>query len=314
MELQIYSPTEENSIKQIDWNFDELKKEITKKAEMYGSLVYTDETIKEAKNDRAKLNKFIKALEDKRKDVKKMMIEPYTQFESQVKELVSLISNANNNIDSQVKSYEQKKRDEKLEKVREIYDKAMSVEGAEGIADILPFEKVFKESYLNSSTTFKLVTNEIEDLRDRVRHDLEVINEDASEYQFEMKQAYLKNLDMTEALSVKQRYEENARKKAEYESQRKLEMEARKAKEEAEAQKLSQAGKTTNVSELDEVVQQVEAAQPEEVSAKAENTEVTENEEIHTIVIKVSGTGNQLNALGAFLTGNKIRYEQLQVQ
>lgn len=314
MELQIYSPTEENSIKQIDWNFDELKKEITKKAEMYNSLVYTDETIKEAKNDRAKLNKFIKALEDKRKDVKKMMLEPYTQFESQVKELVSLISNANNNIDSQVKSYEQKKRDEKLEKVREIYDKAMSVEGAEGIADILPFEKVFKESYLNSSTTFKLITNEIEDLRDRVRHDLEVINEDASEYQFEMKQAYLKNLDMTEALSVKQRYEENARKKAEYESQHKLEMEARKAKEEAEAQKLSQAGKTTNVSEPDEVVQQMEAAQPEEVSVKAENTEVTENEEIHTIVIKVSGTGNQLNALGAFLTGNKIRYEQLQVQ
>ena len=243
-----------------------------------------------------------------------MMLEPYTQFESQVKELVSLISNANNNIDSQVKSYEQKKRDEKLEKVREIYDKAMSVEGAEGIADILPFEKVFKESYLNSSTTFKLITNEIEDLRDRVRHDLEVINEDASEYQFEMKQAYLKNLDMTEALSVKQRYEENARKKAEYESQRKLEMEARKAKEEAEAQKLSQAGKTTNVSEPDEVVQQMEAAQPEAVSVKAENTEVTENEEIHTIVIKVSGTGNQLNALGAFLTGNKIRYEQLQVQ
>ena len=314
MELQIYNPTEENSIKQIDWNFDELKKEITEKTEMYDSLVYTDETIKEAKNDRAKLNKLIKALEDERKNVKKRMLEPYTKFESQVKELVSLILNANSNIDSQVKSYEQKKRDEKLEKVREIYEKAMSVEGAEGIADILPFERVFKESYLNSSTTFKLITNEIEDLRDRVRHDLEVINEDASEYQFEMKQAYLKNLDMTEALSVKQKHEENARKKAEYEAQRKAEMEARKAKEEAEAQRLSQAGKTTDVSETDEAVQQMEAAQPEEVSAEAENPKATENEEMYTIVIKVSGTGNQLNALGAFLTGNKIKYEQLNVQ
>ena len=89
MELEIYNPTKENTVKQIDWNFEELKKEITEKAEMYDSLVYTDENIKEAKADRAKLNKFIKVLEDKRKDVKKMMLEPYTQFESQVKELVS---------------------------------------------------------------------------------------------------------------------------------------------------------------------------------------------------------------------------------
>ena len=82
MELEIYNPTKENTVKQIDWNFEELKKEITEKAEMYGSLVYTDENIKEAKADIAKLNKFIKVLEDKRKDVKKMMLEPYTQFES----------------------------------------------------------------------------------------------------------------------------------------------------------------------------------------------------------------------------------------
>ena len=66
MELEIYNPTKENTVKQIDWNFEELKKEITEKAEMYGSLVYTDENIKEAKADRAKLNKFIKFLEDKR--------------------------------------------------------------------------------------------------------------------------------------------------------------------------------------------------------------------------------------------------------
>ncbi|MBS5620451.1 DUF1351 domain-containing protein [Eubacterium sp.] len=305
MELEIYNPTKENTVKQIDWNFEELKKEITEKAEMYGSLVYTDENIKEAKADRAKLNKFIKVLEDKRKDVKKMMLEPYTQFESQVKELVSIIGEANDNIASQVKAYTEKLREEKREKVKEIYDKAMSVEGAEGIAEILTFGRVFKESFLNSSTTFKSIVNEIEDLRDRVRHDLEVINADTGEYQFEMKQAYLKNLDMTEAISVKQQFEENARKKAEYEAKRKAEMEERKAREEAEAQKVVQAGKQV-------VVEQ----QPEETQQEVEATKIVEatvtEERKFAVSFKVYGTQKQLRELKVFLTSNNIEYGPIQ--
>ena len=305
MELEIYNPTKENTVKQIDWNFEELKKEITEKAEMYGSLVYTDENIKEAKADRAKLNKFIKVLEDKRKDVKKMMLEPYTQFESQVKELVSIIGEANDNIASQVKAYTEKLREEKREKVKEIYDKAMSVEGAEGIAEILTFDRVFKESFLNSSTTFKSIVNEIEDLRDRVRHDLEVINADTEEYQFEMKQAYLKNLDMTEAISVKQQFEENARKKAEYEAKRKAEMEERKAREEAEAQKVVQAGK-----------QVVEEQQSEETQQEVETTKTVEatitEERKFTVSFKVHGTQKQLRELKEFLTSNNIEYGPIQ--
>jgi hypothetical protein len=305
MELEIYNPTKENTVKQIDWNFEELKKEITEKAEMYGSLVYTDENIKEAKADRAKLNKFIKVLEDKRKDVKKMMLEPYTQFESQVKELVSIIGEANDNIASQVKVYTEKLREEKREKVKEIYDKAMSVEGAEGIAEILTFDRVSKESFLNSSTTFKSIVNEIEDLRDRVRHDLEVINADTGEYQFEMKQAYLKNLDMTEAISVKQQFEENARKKAEYEAKREAEMEERKAREEAEAQKVVQAGKQV-------VVEQ----QPEETQQEVEATKIVEatvtEERKFTVSFKVYGTQKQLRELKEFLTSNNIEYGPIQ--
>lgn len=305
MELEIYNPTKENTVKQIDWNFEELKKEITEKAEMYGSLVYTDENIKEAKADRAKLNKFIKVLEDKRKDVKKMMLEPYTQFESQVKELVSIIGEVNDNIASQVKAYTEKLREEKREKVKEIYDKAMSVEGAEGIAEILTFDRVFKESFLNSSTTFKSIVNEIEDLRDRVRHDLEVINADTGEYQFEMKQAYLKNLDMTEAISVKQQFEENARKKAEYEAKRKAEMEERKAREEAEAQKVVQAGKQV-------VVEQ----QPEETQQEVEATKIVEatvtEERKFAVSFKVYGTQKQLRELKEFLTSNNIEYGPIQ--
>ena len=160
MELKIYNPTMDNALKHIDWNFEELKKEVTEKANVYKSLVYTDENIKEAKADRAALNKFSKALNDGKKDVKKMMLEPYSVFEDQVKELIAIVDEANANIDSQVKAYDQKKREEKLIKVEEIYDRTFA--SAEELKEILTFKRVFKESYLNVTTTLKSITNDME--------------------------------------------------------------------------------------------------------------------------------------------------------
>ena len=284
----------DNALKHIDWNFEELKKEVTEKANVYKSLVYTDENIKEAKADRAALNKFSKALNDGKKDVKKMMLEPYSVFEDQVKELIAIVDEANANIDSQVKAYDQKKREEKLIKVEEIYDRTFA--SAEEL----------KESYLNVTTTLKSITNDMEHMRDSVRHDLEVINAETGEYQFEMKKKYIETLNITEALMVKQTYEENARRKAEYEARRKAELEERQAREKAEAEKLAEAGKKEPEQKQESVSQTVEE------EAQEERTEENQEEKTHTIVIRVCGTGNQLNALGEFLTKNNIKYEQIQ--
>ena len=49
-----------------------------------------------------------------------------------------------------------------------------------------------------------------------------------------------------------------------------------------------------------------------EEEAQEERTEENQEEKTHTIVIRVCGTGNQLNALGEFLTKNNIKYEQIQ--
>jgi len=49
MELKIYNPSEENGfLKAIEWNYEELKAELSQKLEDYKGLVYTEEQIKEA--------------------------------------------------------------------------------------------------------------------------------------------------------------------------------------------------------------------------------------------------------------------------
>ena len=66
MELVIYKPTDDQFVKTIDFNFDELKQEITSALEKYQGLVYTDDSIKDAKTDRATLNKFKRGFRGKK--------------------------------------------------------------------------------------------------------------------------------------------------------------------------------------------------------------------------------------------------------
>ena len=55
MEFKIYNPQEEGFLKEIDWNYEELKTEIQGKANDYMNLVYTADQVKDAKKDRANL-------------------------------------------------------------------------------------------------------------------------------------------------------------------------------------------------------------------------------------------------------------------
>ena len=50
---------------QIDFNFEEIRAELAEKLDYYNNLVVTENSIREAKSDRAKLNKLKTAVEDK---------------------------------------------------------------------------------------------------------------------------------------------------------------------------------------------------------------------------------------------------------
>lgn len=122
MELKIYSPQEAGFIQKIDWNFEELKQEISMAAAEYAASVYTDDTIRNAKADRAKLNKFMDALKSKRTEIRKKLLEPDVLFGEQVNELVGIVNAAAKNIDEQIKDYERRQREEKIANSQPVYE------------------------------------------------------------------------------------------------------------------------------------------------------------------------------------------------
>ena len=59
------------------WDFPALKAELQAVLSDFDGLIYTDDTIKDAKKDRTTLNKAKKVIEDARKAYKARCLEPY---------------------------------------------------------------------------------------------------------------------------------------------------------------------------------------------------------------------------------------------
>ena len=228
MELKVNTPTFPEVI---DFNFLELKQEITERASAYMNLVYTEDQIKDAKKDRAALNKFVKALSDERIKVKDECMKPYKDFEAKIKELDGIVSKAIKNIDDQIKGYEEHEKSEKLEKIKELW------ESIEHPAE-MTFEHVFKEKFLNKSCTMGTITQYFKDDVDRFNRDMATL-QNLPEFSFEAVEVYKQTLDINKAISEGKRLAEIQKRKAEQEAEQArlaVEREAELERQNAEAE------------------------------------------------------------------------------
>lgn len=55
MEIRLVNPTEDGFLQKIDWNKAELEENVRSIVAAYQGLVYTEDTVSDAKNDRAPL-------------------------------------------------------------------------------------------------------------------------------------------------------------------------------------------------------------------------------------------------------------------
>lgn len=200
MELEIYSPSQDGFIKAIEWNYEELKREIAEKVQHYANLVYTDEQIKVAKADRAKLRKFVDALESKRKEIKKQCLAPYESFEKQMKEIVAVVNEPILMIDGQVKAYEESEREKKLEQILEIYNNS-------NFPDWATPDKVIDEKWLNASVKISAVEKELNAQLERITKDITTLAQ-LPEFAFEATEIYKDTLDLNKAVEEGRRLSE----------------------------------------------------------------------------------------------------------
>ena len=123
-ELQIVA-LEQNDI--TTWNFEQIKDNLESALAVYENTVYTDETIKSAKDDKATLAKAKKLIEDRRKAYKEQCLAPYTAIAPKIKELVFMIEEQRLLIDDVVKDYTDRQRVRCLSPLQKYYSNNISL-------------------------------------------------------------------------------------------------------------------------------------------------------------------------------------------
>jgi hypothetical protein len=177
------------------------------------------------------LNRFRGALEAKRVEVKKQLLDPYNDFEVKVKELVRMVDEANAGIDAQVKGFEEQIREEKRKAVEGAYGDIVP----EDFRAIMPLEKITDPKWLNATTTIKTAAAAIQQRFDQCMIDLDVIKELGSPYAGQIKALYIQTLDIGKAIAEGKRLEADAAKVKEYEEKKAQKEAGKQAGEAAQA-------------------------------------------------------------------------------
>lgn len=233
MELRIKDITIPSKI---EFNYDELKKEIAEKVEKYTNLVYTDQDIKQAKADKATLNKVKKALNDERIRREKEYMKPFNEFKSEINEIINIIDKPIAIIDKQVKEAEEQKKQEKAHAIEQLFEEM-------GKPEWLNLGAIYNAKWLNATFSMKSVKEEIESKIEQINNDLATLS-NLPEFGFEATEVYKSTLDINRAVNEGKRLAEIQRLKAEAEARAKAEAERAEEirRQQQEAERIKEQG------------------------------------------------------------------------
>ena len=193
----------------INFNFEELKAALQEKISKYENHVYTEGQMTEAKKDLADLRKFTKAMSDERIRIKKEYMKPCDEFEAKIKELDAIVQKPIEQINNQVKFYEDEMKARKRKDIETLWEKTEIQ-----LPIPLTLDHIFNEKWLNSSVKMSAIEKEINERLEQIENDLKTLA-NLPEFSFEATEVYKDTLDMNKAITEGQRLAEMQKRKAE---------------------------------------------------------------------------------------------------
>lgn len=287
MELKIISPGENGFLKEIQWNQEEVKAWVAARVQDYKNIAYTEDQVKDMKKDRADLNKLRTAFESERKRLKKVCMEPYNLFEQQVKEVVALIDEPIQLIDSQLYELEERRKQQKKKDIEALFDTI-------GFQTFVTLDNIFDQKWLNASVSLGKIEEQMKSIMYKIGTDVATIG-NLPEFSFEAMEVYKKTLDLNKAILEGQRLAEIQKQKQQYEEEQKRIAEEKARQEEQEQSVLAEV-----VEETAPVEEKVDAS-PEPVRP-----------DLVQMDFRVWCTKEQLMDLREYLIAHQIKFGRLE--
>lgn len=294
----------------ITTNFDEIKASLTEQMQVYDELKVTESNKAERKKDIATLRKMIKAVNEKRIEVKNECLKPYEEFAEKANELIEIINTPVSTLDNQVKEFEEKQRLEKEIEIRNIYEELIG-----DLKENVPLSSIYDDKWGNVATSIKSIRNDIAGRIEAIQRDVVVIKGMVSDKTEDALANYWNDLDLPRAISIINSYEEYKRKilaqqeeQQKREQERELELERERIRNEERA-RIRQEEQIKEDARLQAIAEQ-EAAKKAEIEAMAVQ-KLSNITSMTLATFKVQATPEELEQIEMYLQSIGVDYERV---
>ena len=222
MQEELTVRVEHPELPAIRWNETEVQQNLTEMLAAYTGRVYTPETIKDAKADRAAVNKLDKQLSDAARSAKAFYMKPLEEFLQSTKQMQGQCKAVSGAIDAQVKAVEEAERQDKRDALRAVY-----VDCIGELREMIPFDRL--PQWLNKTYDLAKASRELRRDVETRRKELKIIQDTCGEDAEACKLGYLRVLDLNAALAEHLRLQDNREKLRRAEAERQASERARAA-------------------------------------------------------------------------------------
>jgi hypothetical protein len=215
MQEELTVRVEHPELPAIRWNEAEVQQNLTEMLAAYTGRVYTPETIKDAKSDRAAVNKLDKQLSDAARSAKAFYMKPLEEFLQSAKQMQGQCKAVSGAIDQQVKAVEQAEREEKASSLRLVYRDCIGE-----LEPLISFDRLLVSQWLNKTFDLARASKELRLAVETRREELRLIRDTCGEDAEACTTEYLRAFSVNDALHEHQRRQDARAAQAEAEARR----------------------------------------------------------------------------------------------
>lgn len=275
----------------IETNFEAVDAYLTEAMEPYTQMVVTEDSIGDAKKTLAQLRKLKDGINAQKIAVKREWMKPYTEYEDKAKQLMSRVEAGISNIDGQVKDYDARRKEQKLQDLKDYFDQEARRYRVE---EYLDWEQTRNPKWANASFSVEDAETEINVIITSTSGDIDYITGMGSPFEAAMLEEYRKCRDLRSVLALELRL---------------------KARQEAEERKKAERLAETFQEAQDESDGDVADEEPVPMQTAQFIRPIEEDEppksKLYDLAFKVKVTMQQAHALKAFFAEQGIEYHKI---
>ena len=302
VEFRITSDLQEIRKQAITTNYADVKAWVDGVAEQYRSIVVTEDGVQAAKQDRANLRKLQANIDQVRKECRAAALAVSAETEANCKELVATLETAVQNLDTQAKAFEARRKEEKAARLKTYFDRENELRNTN---TYLTWEGVLDPKWLNATASEDAAEKAIDAIITDTVNGIAAIVSLQSPFEVELLDHYRETHDVTAVLQKNARLLEMKKVQEEREKAAREAAEAKRLAEETERNAVvMEEPAPQEAPSVADVIRSVEQETFEHAAVEDEPQE----EEIYTVDFRAHGTAVQLNGLRSYMKNNGIRF------